>query len=145
MTNLDVIGSFSDGVAFQIVNYPEEIWGTYDAIVSGTPIARSDFSIYRNERILLYTPDACDTARISPYFFLHIVPKETDDLRSARKQYGFDNFDFDFRRGPRYDPNRCMRSVLLPDYPIVSIRTGQYDETGELWSVDIPFDVPGGD
>ena len=135
--NLDIMGSFSDGLAFQILVFPEEIWGTYDSIASGTPIARSDFSIYFNDRILLYTTDTCDDSRISPHFFLHIVPQDTNDLHSSRRQYGFDNFDFVFRMGPRYDPNRCMRSVLLSDYPIASIRTGQYDETGELWGVDI--------
>ena len=145
MPNLDIIGSFIDGLVFQILVSPEEIWDTYDAIASGTPIARSDFSIYLNDRILLYTTDACDDSRISPYFFLHIVPKDTNDLRFSRKQYGFDNFDFVFRMGPRYDPNRCIRSVLLPTYPIASIRTGQYDATGELWSVDVPLDVLPGD
>ena len=142
--NLDVIASFHDGTVFQIISSPESIWGAYDAIASGIPVVHSKFTIYIDARTLLYAADECDNSRISPRFFLHITPHSTKDLHSSRQQYGFDNIDFAFTDGPRYDPNRCMRSVLLPDYPIASIRTGQYDETGELWSVDIPFDVPSG-
>ena len=145
ISNLDIIASFHDGTVFQIINSPESIWGTYDAIASGDPIVHSEFTIYISARTLLYAADTCDNDLVNSRFFLHITPQDTQDLHSSRQQYGFGNIDFAFMDGPRYDPNRCMRSVLLPDYPIANIRTGQYDETGELWSMDIPFDVPGGD
>ena len=138
---LDMIAIFDDGAVFQIVNYPEGIWGTYDAIMSEMPIVRSESTIYLNERTLVYAPVDCRDSRIIPRFFLHVFPEHTDDLHSSRRQYGFGNIDFAFNKGPRYDPNRCVRSVLLPDYPIVSIRTGQYDETGEeLWSAEYSFE-----
>lgn len=30
---------------------------------------------------------------------------------------------------------KCVAVVPLPAYPIASVRTGQYDATGQLWSV----------
>ena len=36
-----------------------------------------------------------------------------------------------------------MAAIGLPDYPIASIRTGQYDGTGEIWSVE--FALPDGE
>ena len=139
--NLDLLALFNDGAVFQIVSYSEEIWRTYDDIMSGTPIFLSEFTIYLDDRMLIYAPVDCRDSRIIPRFFLHIFPEHTDDLHSSRRQYGFGNIDFAFNTGPRYDPNRCLRSVLLPDYPIVSIRTGQYDETGEeLWSAEYSFE-----
>ena len=137
--SLDALALLNDGAVFQIVSSPEEIWEEYDTIMSGTPILRSEFTIYLDDRMLVYAPVDCQDSRIIPRFFLHIFPEHTDDLHSSRQQYGFGNIDFAFSAGPRYDPTRCVRSVLLPSYPIASIRTGQYDETGELWSAEYSF------
>ena len=139
MPSLDIVGTFRDGVVFQNFSHPERIWDTYDAIISKTPIIHSEITIYLDDRTILYTAEMCDDSRVSPRFFLHIEPEDSGDLHSSRKKNGFDNIDFSFRDGPRYDPTRCMRSVLLPDYPIVGIRTGQYDESGEIWSEDYSF------
>ena len=39
---------------------------------------------------------------------------------------------------------RCIFPIFITDYPVVgiraSVRTGQYDETGQLWSVE--FTLP---
>ena len=74
---------------------------------------------------------------------LHVVPVDGDDLPEARREHGFDNRDFTFAtRGARVDGD-CVAAVPLPRYPIASIRTGQYDGTGDIWSVG--FALPDGE
>ena len=48
------------------------------------------------------------------------------DLPGHRRQYGFDNLDFDFdQHGERFNGERLAK-VPLPEYRISEIRTGQY-------------------
>ena len=47
-------------------------------------------------------------------------------LPGHRKQYGFDNMDFDFEAHGMIFDGKCLATVALPDYAITSIRTGQY-------------------
>ena len=42
-------------------------------------------------------------------------------------------------RGARLDGN-CVAVVPLPDYPIATVRTGQYDGTGALWTAEFAPD-----
>ena len=37
----------------------------------------------------------------------------------------------------------CIAVVPLPDYPIATVRTGQYDGTGALWTAE--FALPDGE
>lgn len=54
----------------------------------------------------------------------------------ARGASGFDNLDFAFRdRGLRYE-GQCMASVMLPDYAITRVATGQFTPEGEVWRVE---------
>ena len=104
------------------------------------PLARSFFDIYLDGRALTYVRDGCTEAEAEARFFLHVVPADEGDLPEHRREYGFDNLDFTLAaRGARLDGN-CVAVVPLPDYPIAAIHTGQYDETGKLWTVD--FELP---
>ena len=58
------------------------------------------------------------------------------DLLFYRRQYGFDNLAFLLHERGGRAGDRCIARVPLPAYPIASVRTGQYDETGQLWSVE---------
>ena len=65
-------------------------------------------------------------------------------MPNERKEYGFDNLDFDFIwRGATFNGN-CIAIAPLPDYPIASIRTGQYlSGIGqEIWSAAISLKNP---
>ena len=113
------------------------------ASLSGEPVASSVFSVYREDGALVYVREGCTEEEAGAGFFLHIVPVDVGDLPAARRQYGFDNRDFTLAtRGARVDGD-CVAAIGLPDYPIASIRTGQYDATGELWSVE--FALPDGE
>ena len=97
----------------------------FDAFVSGEPTVRSDFDLYLREDTLIYAKEPCARADMEGMFFLHLYPGDVNDLPDHRKQYGFDNLDFDFEwHGERF-AGKCWVKALLPEYGISVIRTGQ--------------------
>ena len=103
--------------------------------MSGTPVARGKFDVYLADGALVYVKEPCepaDTAR----FFLHVTPERVGDLPEDRREHGFDNLDFDFfPRGALFE-GKCAARAALPEYRIASVRTGQYDGDGEIWSAE---------
>ena len=63
--------------------------------------------------------------------FVHIDPVDSNDLPINRRQYGFDNLDFDLATG-NVEDGRCVRHAPLPDYEINAIRAGLYRYTVPL-------------
>lgn len=100
------------------------------------PVVRSDFDLYLQGGALQYIKDRCDPADIEARFFLHIAPSDENDLPSDRVQHGFDNLDFIFESHGRLLDGRCVASVNLPQYDIVRIRTGQFNDSGNIWDVN---------
>ena len=78
-------------------------------------------------------------------FFLHLIPVDDSDLSGHRRQYGFDNLDFEFRRRGLLAGGMCLAEVRLPGYPIAEIRTGQFTGEGRLWEGAIVVAGPGGE
>ncbi len=98
----------------------------YWSIPAGEPAVRSNFDIYLHENTLTYVKEPCARADTEATFFLHLIPIDANDLPDRRRQYGFDNLDFDFdERGVIFD-GKCMTRVPLPEYDITRIVTGQY-------------------
>ena len=106
------------------------------AVLARDPLASSVFAVYRDGDALVYVRDGCTAEDIQAAFLLHIVPVDADDLPVERAQYGFDNLDFAFWQRGGMTGGRCVAVVALPDYPVASVFTGQYGETGQLWSVE---------
>ena len=103
------------------------------------PLVRSVYDVHLAGRALTYLRDRCTESEATARFFLHVVPADEGDLPEHRREYGFDNLDFRLAaRGARLDGN-CVAVVRLPDYPIASIRTGQYDDAGALWTAEFPL------
>ena len=122
-----------------------EPWRTaYRAARSGEPAARSRFDVYAADRALTYVKETCEQSEAQPPFFLHVFPVRADDLPEARRSIGFDNLDFDFfPNGTTFD-GKCVASVPLPDYPVASVRTGQFVRgEGEIWSAEFDLNAPG--
>jgi len=119
---------------------PEPYRTAYRNAVEQDPLARSTFNLYAADGALIYVKEQCGQSDITHRFFLHIVPGQAADLPGVRRQYGFENAGFDFfARGALFD-GKCAARVPLPDYPIASIRTGQFIKgEGELWSAEIEF------
>ena len=118
----------------------------YRSITAGEPVVRSNFDVYLIENELTYVKEPCGVPDTQAQFFLHVVPEAVEDLPARRRQYGFDNLDF------HYDDHslmpalggRCMAERRLPDYPIASIRTGQYTPgEGQIWKAEFPSALRG--
>ena len=115
-----------------------------EALASGSPLVRSAYDIHRDGRRLIYARDGCprnDVEGDGPRFFLHVVPVDAVDLPSWRRElgHGFDSLDNALRSGLARIDGNCVAVVVLPDYPIASIRTGQFTDDGVLWEAEIAF------
>ena len=100
----------------------------------GAPVIQSNFDVYLDEDKLIYVRDQCSPEDIRTPFFLHIFPADAADLPDDRRDYGFDNLDFDFyefstvRRG-----ETCGAVRKLPDYQFTGFSTGQFTKSFAVW------------
>ena len=117
----------------------------YESIAAGEPVVpRSDFDIYLHENTVTYLKSLCSAADVQAPFFLHVVPESVEDLPADRRQYGFDNLDFQYdvsrRRAALVFGGMCIEERQLPDYPIARIRTGQFiPGEGHIWKAEFPI------
>ncbi len=110
---------------------------------AGEPVIRATFDVYLKGNELTYFKESCHPADTEDVFFLHLTPANVDDLPRTRRPHGFDNRDF--RWGGDLRDGSCIEVIRLPDYPITSIRTGQYiPEAGwePVWAGEIRFPQP---
>ena len=143
---LEPVAELADGTIFR-VNAAFDNAGArqsaYEALVSGEPVIRSDFDVYLRENRLVYFKEPCARADTEAMFFLHLHPADVADLPGHRRQYGFDNLDFDFDESGVIFDGRCMVAMALPEYDITRIRTGQYVPVDggfdNLWEGDFPW------
>ncbi len=107
------------------------------AVEETAPLARARFDVYSDGRALTYVRDGCAAEDADARFFLHVHPADPADLPKHRARHGFDNLNFNLRQqGARTDGGSCVAVAPLPQYPIASVRTGQFDGTGELWAAE---------
>ena len=114
----------------------------YRSIMAGTagaPIVSSDFDVYHIGNELTYFKERCDPAvDAADPFFLHLIPADVNDLPKHRRHHGYDNLGFEWR-GATFN-RKCITTVPLPDYPVTTIRTGQYvPGEGRVWEAEFPF------
>ena len=108
-------------------------------IKNSQPIIRSNYDVYLIENSLIYVKEQCGPESVEPTFFLHLDPRDVNDLPSQRKQYGFDNLDFAFTDHGLIKGGDCTAKRELPDYDIAAVRTGQYTGDSAIWEGN--FDV----
>ena len=109
----------------------------YDAIATGQPAGRAYFDLYLQGDKLHYIREQCAPGDTAARFFLHLVPKNPDDLPAGGRQNGFDNRDFDFAgNGAAFD-GKCLATVPLPDYPLAELKTGQFTKAGRIWETTL--------
>ena len=110
----------------------------YRALAGLAPAARDVFDLYRQGNRLIYLRESCAATDTAAGFFLHIIPEDSADLPRERRDYGFANRDFAFAWWGGHFDGKCLAAVPLPDYPVKSIRTGQFrPEQGPLWAVEL--------
>ena len=140
------------GVDYTAVVAPRLVWGggvrpvedvyraAYNSLTAAeSPAARSDFDVYIYDGALYYVKDDCVPGDAEARFFVGLYPADRADLPAYRRQFGFDNLNFDFSwRGGFFD-GKCITQEPLPDYPIAHIYTGQYYITvgGAIWRTEI--------
>lgn len=112
-----------------------------DAIVSASALAATNaFRLYVNDAALSYVKEeGCVFRDVLPRFFLHIAPVFLHDLPERDPRSRHDNLDFGFQRHGVGIGDSCAARVPLPRYPIASIRTGQFANTGQFWAETIAF------
>ena len=116
---------------------PERYAAAYRAVAGSEPLARGAFNLHLLDGDLVYAKEPCAQTDTEARFFLHVVPERVSDLPEARREIGFDNLDFRFFLNGAWFDGRCAARVSLPDYPIASVRTGQYvSGVGEIWSAE---------
>ena len=98
--------------------------------------AEFDLYRYRHSRRLGYAKEGCPAFDREARFFLHVVPVEEADLPAGRRRYGYDNRDFVFLEKGRWSDDKCLTTVVLQDYLISRIRTGQFTRLGRIWETD---------
>ena len=101
---------------------------------SSTPAAQSVYDIHIIDDDLVYVKEPCVESDIASKFFLHVSPDRVGDLPADRREDGYDNLDFDFLLHGAPIDGLCAARVPLPEYSVASVRTGQFNESGVLWS-----------
>ena len=146
LPGIEVIGEFSDGGVYRfpagwrfdedgyranVTRYLSELTEE-----SGKRVASDEFDVFVSGRMLVYIREPCVPADTEAWFFVHIDPDDPADLPEERRQWGFDGLDFIFDRQATWFGEKCLTTLDLPDYGIAAIRTGQYDDSGQLWGVE---------
>ena len=104
----------------------------------------SDSLISGGRKTLVYVREPCAEDDVRARFFLHLNPVDRNDLPEKRREFGFDNLNFDFKHLGLRQGERCVAVRHMPDYPIDSIATGQFTERGELWIAEFALPDEGG-
>ena len=96
-------------------------------------------SVFFSKNTIAFVAENCDQ-ELSTRFFLHLIPYEASDLPENRKKHKFDNLDFNWKNKETHSftqylfgQKSCIASIQLPSYPIKGIRTGQFNQGGQLW------------
>ena len=117
---------------------PDQLRADYAALAAAEPVARDYFDLYVQDYRLIYLQESCAAADTAAAFFLHILPQDVTDLPEDSREAGFAHAGFAFARQGGYFDGKCLAAIALPDYPIASLRTGQFvPGQGDLWSVEL--------
>ena len=113
----------------------------YGAATAAEPRVRGPFNAYLDGRTLTYAREDCAPEDAEAPFFVHAWAADPGDLPEDRRGAGFEILDFRFHdRGVRFG-DRCLASLVLPDYGLRSVRTGQYDASGHLWDEEFALEA----
>lgn len=114
----------------------------YEAIASGTPVARPDYDVYLDDGGLAYLKEPCGAGDARERLVVHVVPAEASDLPPHRQLHGYLNPPAPFGRfGVRFG-DRCLMRVPLPDFDVARVRTGMRAGGTWAWESMIDFQAP---
>ncbi len=152
ISGLELVEDFADGALLRFnpastTTLADAIWA--HLLPKGRPIRSAPYGLWLNgeRRELVFTKVPCATLSESARFLIHVYAHSNDALPLWRRQFDFDNLDFDFPQrglmlpagrtdGGRGGSGRCVAVVELPSYPLRSLRVGQFAEQ-VLWAMRI--------
>ena len=162
MSGLELVEDYADGVllrfnAASTATLADAVWA--HLVPNVPPMRSAPYGLWLNgeRRELVFTQVPCATLGASERFFVHVYPYSTDALPAWRRQFDFDNLDFDFpqrglllRAGTAEEARkadgragRCVAVVELPGYPMRYLRVGQFAKK-EPWAVRIDLHADDG-
>ncbi len=108
------------------------------------PVIRSEFDVYRNGKLLLYTKPSCTEAEdLGPVFFVDVWPQHVRDLPEHRQPRGFESFiHADMRIYALWLGERCAFIRKLPEYDIARVATGQFEHGRRVWRGEFSLAPP---
>ena len=118
---------------------------SWRGITAGRLVAKGRFDLYTypGGRLLGYARNGCTPSDTRPWFFVHIVPVDVQELRANRRRHGYENRDFSFFDRGRQEGDDCWAMVHLPGYEIARVRTGQYTKLGgRIWETELVGPIP---
>ena len=104
----------------------------------GELIVRSKYDVYLDGKTLTYVKSPCAHDDAANRFILHVIPVDTSVIEGRTQE----TLDFSFMEGKDWHVGEaCVVSRDLPNYPIASIRTGQYNasESAHDWLNEYHF------
>lgn len=89
-------------------------------------IADESFKVFvKDDRLIFYRPDARE-ADLKPEFFVHVYPKNKNDLPIEKRKAGYE--DLSFRFPPEHLQNGTAKyDLTLPEFKVARIVVGQRD------------------
>ena len=124
-----------------IANYYSEEYRDRLLAEAGEPIIRSNYDVYLTKKWLLYTKASCTERDVLAPFTLRVTPVDVKELGEEGSRQGFEEFSFEFHEHGWWIGGSCLVIVELPDYAVLSVRTGQYmPGGGQLWEGGFAFD-----
>ena len=111
----------------------------YEAVDADAPDAASTYNLWLKDDTLIYARPSCAPSDIEARFFLHLYTDDAAALPDFRREYGFDNLDFDFYDYGLIADGKCIIARELPDYPIDRIHAGQFihPDGGIVWEAEL--------
>ena len=135
-------GAHMEGKAVWRANINLATQALYERIAAGhygQPVAQSDFDLYLSGNSLAYLKDPSLEGAAAARFLLHIIPADPASLPANRREYGFENLNFQFADHGARIGDICVIERELPAYPIARIRAGQFVSGGGwLWRTEFP-------
>ena len=107
---------------------------TYRSATSGPPAAHARYDVYVDGGALTYARAPCVPADLDARFFLHVFRTDAGDPPEDHVRY--DNLDFDMPTQALFD-GKCLATARLPAYGVDRVETGQFNDTGRLWTAAI--------
>ena len=107
-------------------------------------VIRSEFDVYRNGKLLLYTKTPCTEAEdLGPVFFVDVWPEHVRDLPEHRQPHGFESFiHADMRLYALWLGERCAFIRRLPEHDIARVATGQLGQGRRVWRGEFSLAPP---